>query len=134
MENWSGKDAVTQTVTLAQIMVDPYYRTLTGFCTLIEKEWMTFGIIFSFGLRPLLPLPYHSIVHFYIAHDFGQAEPKKFTPEGVSVPWLQFVHCLSGIWDLVPFAFEFNHSFLLWLMDSLYSSRFGTFLSLRYFS
>lgn len=31
---------------LAEIMIDPYYRTLFGFCVLIEKDWVSFAYPF----------------------------------------------------------------------------------------
>lgn len=36
--NNSNSDAVV--VSLLQIIMDPYFRTLKGFCTLIDKEWI----------------------------------------------------------------------------------------------
>nr|CAG8505421.1 8462_t:CDS:2 [Entrophospora candida] len=48
-----GWDRTPQLVSLAQIMLDPYYRTLKGFRVLIEKEWMAFG--HQFRARGELP-------------------------------------------------------------------------------
>jgi len=38
-----GWDRTAQIGAAAQIMMDPYYRTLQGLAVLIEKEWITFG-------------------------------------------------------------------------------------------
>lgn len=38
-----GWDRTAEICSLAEIMIDPYYRTLEGFEVIIEKEWVSFG-------------------------------------------------------------------------------------------
>lgn len=38
-----GWDRTAQLSSLAQVIMDPHYRTIRGFEQLIEKEWVSFG-------------------------------------------------------------------------------------------
>ena len=38
-----GVDRACQVSALAQLIVDPYYRTVAGFSILVEKEFVNFG-------------------------------------------------------------------------------------------
>lgn len=38
-----GWDRTTQIISLAQIMIDPHFRTIKGFQNLIDKDWIRFG-------------------------------------------------------------------------------------------
>ena len=102
-----GWDRTSQLTSLAMLMLDSYYRSLTGFMVLVEKEWLSFG--HKFGQR------------------IGHGEDKHNDPDRSPV-FVQWVDCVWQISQQFPNAFEFNEYFLMTILDHLYSCLFGTFL------
>jgi hypothetical protein len=81
-----------------QVVVDPRFRTVTGFFSLIQKEWIAFGH------------PFHSC--------YMHASP-------VLLMFLDTVHQLM---KQNPVEFEFNDQLLCQVWDSTFDSTRGTFL------
>ena len=81
-----------------------FYRTLRGFATLIEKEWLAFG------------------------HMFSTRNGVPGAPNERSPIFLQFLDCVWQTLKQNPDAFEFNEKYLLLIADHLRSGWFGTFL------
>jgi len=100
-----GWDRTPQLTGLSCLLLDPYYRTIIGFEVLVEKEFCAFG--HQFALRT--------------GHD--NTKPTERAPI-----FLQFIDCVYQLTLQFPREFEFNEKFLLTLVESLYSCRFGTFL------
>lgn len=105
-----GWDRTAQLCALAQIMIDPYYRTLQGFADVVEKEWCSFG------------------------HKFGQrcgTEPAERADDGNKQRSPVFLQWLDAVWQLMsqyPAAFHFNDRVLRVVAHHAYSDRFGTFM------
>ncbi|KAI3381945.1 hypothetical protein SNEBB_010910 [Seison nebaliae] len=98
-----GWDRTPQITSLAQIMLDGYYRTWEGFVRLIEKEWIAFGHRFS--------------------ERCGTTNSSRRSP--IFVQWLD---CVYQIMIQFPSAFEFQPTILLSLAINVYSEISGTFL------
>jgi small GTP-binding protein len=91
---------------LCQLMLDGYYRTLKGFQILIEKEWLSYGYPFRRALGHL-----------------------QMNPDAEQAPtFLQFIECVWQLMNQFPRHFQFNENFLIYILDSMYSCEFGTFL------
>ena len=102
-----GWDRTAQVCSIAQLLIDPFYRTFAGFATLVEKEWCAFGHQF---------------------HKRSGHGNMNYTDDQRSPIFIQFLDCIWQVWNQNPSAFEFNEEFLIFLADSLYSCKFGTFL------
>ncbi|KAH6933772.1 hypothetical protein HPB50_018251 [Hyalomma asiaticum] len=102
-----GWDRTPQIVALAELILDPYYRTTEGFQVLVEKEWLEFG--HKFGDR---------CGNSATADDLGERCP-------VFLQWLDCVHQLLAQF---PCGFQFNQQYLVRLAQHTYSGLFGDFL------
>lgn len=101
-----GWDRTTQIVALAELMLDPYYRTIEGFQVLVTREWLEFGHRFADRC----------------GHGHNLDENQRCP---VFLQWLDCVHQLTRQF---PCSFEFNETFLVKLAHHVYSCLFGTFL------
>jgi len=101
-----GWDRTSQVSALAQLFLDPYFRTFDGFIALIEKDFLSFGHPF----------------HLRAAH----GETCGDSP--TSPVFLQFLDCVHQIQRQYPAFFEFNSKFLLLIAEHIYDCRFGTLL------
>ncbi|EGZ25638.1 hypothetical protein PHYSODRAFT_555387 [Phytophthora sojae] len=103
-----GWDRTPQLVALAQLILDPFYRSIRGFASLVEKEWCSFGHKF--------------------ADRIGVGKDSSDQPNERSPVMLQFLDCVWQMTRQFPTCFEFNEKFLLHISDSLISGLYGTFL------
>ncbi|XP_023689590.1 myotubularin-related protein 12 [Paramormyrops kingsleyae] len=102
-----GSDLCCVISSLVQLMFDPYYRTLGGFQSLIQKEWVMGGHRFLDRCN-----------HLHLKDKEQSQAPV-------------FLLFLESVWQLqqqYPPAFQFSETYLTVLSDSIDVSVFSTFL------
>ncbi|TMW55493.1 hypothetical protein Poli38472_010375 [Pythium oligandrum] len=97
-----GWDRTAQLSSLAQLMLDPYFRTLEGFAILVEKDWCSFGHMFKKRC----------------------GHP---TSDQTSPIFQQFLDAVYQLTVQFPTHFQFNELFLSSISEAVYSSWYGTF-------
>jgi myotubularin-related protein 1/2 len=100
-----GWDRTAQVSSLAMLCLDPHYRTLRGFCILIQKEFCSFGHRFRTRLGN------------------GEQPTSEFSP--IFVQWLE---CVYQMIQQYPESFEYSPGLLLFVMKEVFTNRYGTFL------
>ena len=98
-----GWDRTSQLCAIAQVLLDPYYRTILGFRDLIEKDFCSFGHLFD------------SRVGSIVSDDRSPI-------------FLQFLDVVWHIMRQFPTAFEFTEVYLIFIADASFSRCFSTFL------
>lgn len=101
-----GRDLTLLSTSLAQILLDPHCRTITGFIGLVQREWLDAGHPFS--LR--------------------NGHTSLSTKKDQAPVFLLFLDCVYQIVRQYPCSFQFNQSFLHTLFVNSYFSSYGTFL------
>jgi len=95
---------------LAQLLLDPHYRTLEGLAVLVEKDWLSFG---------------HKFAERTAAH--SSTSPPKNNAERSPI-FVQWLECVAHVIRQAPRCFEFTEAFLVFVADALHSGLFGNFL------
>ncbi|KAJ8396594.1 hypothetical protein AAFF_G00016600 [Aldrovandia affinis] len=101
-----GSDLCCVISSLVQLMLDPHYRTLTGFQSLVQKEWIAGGHNFLDRCN-------------HLRHKEKELQSPVF---------LLFLEC---VWQLLQQhgpAFQFSETYLTVLSDSVNVAIFSTFL------
>lgn len=94
--------------------MDPYYRKIIGFATLIEKDWIQLGHPFAKRTQN---------INYILSNK--QKDP---TSEEISPTFIQFLDCVYQIQLQFPTSFEFNSELLIYLAYHYQSTKYGTFL------
>lgn len=100
-----GWDRTAQVCSVSSILLNPYYRTITGFQMLIEKDWLSFGHKFT-----------------------DRCGHMKGDSKEVSPIFTQFLDCTFQMMQQHTDGFEFNERFLLLIHDHVLSCQYGTFV------
>ena len=117
-----GWDRTSQTCSLAQLILDGYYRTIqgtkitftstfrthfsfSGFQMLIEKDWLSFGHKFQDRCG-------------HVISDANEVSPI----------FLQFLDAVWQLTQMFPQAFQFNEKYLIAILEHTYSCQYGTFI------
>ncbi|CAG0918631.1 unnamed protein product [Notodromas monacha] len=112
-----GWDRTAQVCSVAQLLIDPHYRTIQGFQALIEKEWLAFGHKFMdrCGL-------------FGAGANTSPGQETANEGREISPIFTQFLECVWQLMMQFPTSFQFNERFLLCLHDHAHAPQFGTFV------
>jgi len=103
-----GWDRCSQLTAFSELLIDPYFRTIKGYMTLIEKDFLSFG--HQFRLRN------------------GYYSKEEKSENQTSPILLQFLDATHQLLVQYPMYFEFNMKFLLFIANSINTGLYGTFL------
>ena len=128
-DSWDRSPVV---VALAQILLDPFFRTRAGFEQLIHREFMSFGHRFATRLGIRHGLGKHEIprVPSNLASTAGAAPKNADVDVGTSSTspvFVSFLDAVESVRDQFPEAFEFTSNYLVAWGDACSSEYFAEF-------
>jgi myotubularin-related protein 1/2 len=103
-----GWDRASQLTAFSQFLIDPFYKTILGYMTLIEKDFLSFG-------------------HQFRARN-GYYSKTEYNENQNSPILLQFLDATHQFLVQYPMYFEFNMDFLIFIGNNINSGLYGTFL------
>lgn len=109
LQETNGRDLCCVISALTQIILDPLYRTIDGFQSLIQKEWIALEHPFQRRLGHIRP----------VADSNG--------PDEESPVFLLFLDCVWQLLQQYPDEFEFSQTYLVTLWDACFMPLFDTF-------
>jgi len=105
-----GKDITLVITSVVQVILLPECRTIRGFLSVIQREWIDAGHPFSDRYRN------------------GPWSPKNQKTSSDGSSFFLFLHSINHLIATYPSHFQFNSSLLLKLHDECIASEYGTFL------
>ncbi|KAJ3036249.1 hypothetical protein HDV00_002963 [Rhizophlyctis rosea] len=125
-----GWDRTSQLISLTEILLDPYYRTIEGLHVLLDREWLSYGHPFNArtDLPPSVPSPATSPPTDE-PNESVMATPHRTIHAAASPIFILFLTCLHHIVEQFPTEFEYNDALLVVLAKCVMGNGpFGDFL------
>ncbi|XP_034488098.1 myotubularin-related protein 10-B [Drosophila innubila] len=114
LQESNGRDLCCVVSSLTQLLLDPHFRSLDGFQSLIQKEWIALEHPFQRRLG-----------HVCVAATSG-GEREQLDSEQSPV-FLLFLDCVWQLLQQFPDEFEFSQTYLTTLWDACFMPIFDTF-------
>ncbi|XP_024943809.1 myotubularin-related protein 10-B [Cephus cinctus] len=105
LQESDGRDMCCVVSSLVQLLLDPHFRTITGFQSLLQKEWIAAGHPFCDRLGLVV-----------------KADTEK------SPLFLLYLDCVWQLCQQFPAEFEFTETYLTTVWDAAHVSIFDTFI------
>ncbi|XP_005109153.2 myotubularin-related protein 10-B [Aplysia californica] len=104
----SGCDFTALISSLVQLQLDPEFRTISGFQSLLQREWVVMGH------------PFQRRLHLVWSQNVAETEQAPI--------FLLFLDCVWQLLQQFPSSFAFTETYLTSLWDSVHLGLFDTFL------
>ncbi|EDW06059.1 myotubularin-related protein 10-B [Drosophila mojavensis] len=110
LQESNGRDLCCVISSLTQLLLDPHFRTIDGFQSLVQKEWVALEHPFQRRLG-----------HVYVSNS-EQAPDSEQSPI-----FLLYLDCVWQLLQQFPDEFEFSQTYLTTLWDACFMPIFDTF-------